>query len=174
VSAPEYTIVAFYTPEYERVLSPFLAMAEPFGLPIATRRMNSQGKWDVNTGLKPLALQYLRAEVKGPLLYLDIDTTILRLPALPPGTWDVAVAPNPIFNHICRINASSFFLADTVGARNFLLRWRQWVRENSRRDHPGLMYALETPPPDLLKAVADFAGCFAINGLLKERTQALT
>lgn len=174
MSTPAYTIVAFYTPEYERLLRPFLDMAEPFGLPIATRRMNSRGKWDLNTGLKPLALQYLRSQVEGLLLYLDIDTTILRLPEPPAGTWDVAVAPNPIFNHLCRINASAFFISDTVGARNFLMRWRQWVRANSRRDHPGLMDALETPPPDLLKAVADFAGCFAINGLAKERTQAFT
>lgn len=172
---PGYTIAAFYTPEYEPVLGPFLAACRPHGAPIVTRKMESRGHWEKNTALKPLALGYIRTEVRGPILYLDIDTRVLKLPPLPPGKWDVATAPNPITAHVCNVNAAAFFLADNPRVVQFVHEWREWVRENVRRDHPGLMWALRCPPSPLAWTnAADFAGCFAINGLLPQRTQALT
>jgi hypothetical protein len=172
---PGYTIVAFYTPEYEAMRRPFLEACTRLGAPVVTRKMNSRGQWEKNTALKPLALEYLRTDVRGTILYLDIDTRILKLPALPPGKWDVATAPNPVKAHVCNVNAAAFFLADTPRIVQFLHEWREWVRENVRRDHPGLMWALRCPPSPLAWVNdADFAGCFAINGLAPQRTQILT
>lgn len=165
-------VVAFHTPEYADCAAPFRAAVEALGLRCEIAPFPSSGNWERNTGLKPLALGNLRATLRGPLLYLDIDAQLLRVPALPAGEWDLAVCENPVKKHVNRVNAAAFFVADTPGAIEFLDLWRAFVRASiTGRDHPQLTRTIAKHRGTIAMADVELAGCYKLNGFRPQRTQ---
>jgi hypothetical protein len=76
------TIVAFFTRDslYEKEAQRLIRSAELLNLPIHAVAVDSAGSWVRNAGLKPGVLVNLRRELRGPLLYLDVDAVIHRNP----------------------------------------------------------------------------------------------
>ena len=169
---PLYTVVSFFTPEYSDCAAEFERAAVTFGLPCVLEPMPSKGNWEDNTGLKPKALIYLRARLRGPLMYLDVDTLLLKAPALPIGEWDVALCENPVKAHLNRIAAQCFFLSDTASACRFIETWAGLVARYGGRDHRQLTNTVATNKTAVI-GKADFTGCLRLNGLRPERTQTL-
>jgi hypothetical protein len=151
----------------------FYAQADSIGIPCSVEEMTSVNDWAENTGQKPRALLALRGRLKGPLCYLDIDTLLLRAPLLPAGTWDVALAENPVKTHKNRIAAQCMFIADTEGARTFLKHWAERVGAFRGIDHTHLTATVASNRVASLGR-ADFAGCLHLNGMRPDRTQAFS
>ena len=168
-----YTVVGFYTQEYADCVRAFGEQAARLGLPCELETMQSLRDWASNTGMKPTALFRLRERLRGPLLYLDIDTILLKAPALPIGTWDIALSENPVPTHVNRVAAQCFFVGDTIGAKTFLSEWAQRCRNTGGQDHRQLTNTVMANRAAILGR-ADFTGCFHINGLRTDRTQALS
>jgi hypothetical protein len=171
-----YTVVAFHTPEYDDCAGPFRAQCARLGLDCTVLRLESTGDWERNTGLKPTALRQLREQIKGPMLYFDIDAVIFTAPQLPPGQWDLAVADNPAHWHLCRIAAQVIFIGDTPGARRFLQRWQQRLQKRPGKDHPEMIRAIEImkaaqPPVVFADATAYVVDRWRMNGLRQDRPQ---
>ena len=78
-----YTVVSFYTREYADCVRSFEEQVIKLGLPCEMEIMQSSGDWATNTGMKPTALFNLRERRRGVLLYLDIDTLLLKAPPIP-------------------------------------------------------------------------------------------
>jgi hypothetical protein len=173
MNSERFTVVGFYTPEYEDCVVQFVSVAENLNLSVVVERMESRWDWTANTRLKPGALLQLRQKVQGILLYLDIDTLLLRVPRIPEQPWDVAVADNPVKTHVNRLTAGAFFLADTDAARLFLMEWHRLCMLGGGKDHNHFSTAVMNPMAYRV-ARADFAGCMKVNGLRPEREQAIS
>ena len=169
MSPAPYTVVAFCTREYADCPGALQRDAIGLGLPCEIEPMSSRGNWADNTNLKPSALQRLRHRLRGPLLYLDVDTKLLRAPALPPGEWDLALAENPVRTHLNRIAAQCLFIADTEPACEFLRDWAKRCATLGGKDHGHLTATVAANRTSVL-GTADFAGCLLLNGLRPERT----
>ena len=120
------TIVAFYTRDslYEIEAQRLIRSAELLNLPTHVEAVDSAGSWVRNAGLKPGVLVRLRRELRGPLLYLDVDAVLHRNPwpellAAYSGS-DLAVYHEPNG----RLASGTVLIGDTAAALEALIAWQ--------------------------------------------------
>lgn len=76
------TAVCFYTTgtAYEQEAAELVASCDAVGLECVTRGLEPRGSWERNCALKAGFLRSMRAELRGPLLWVDADARLARFP----------------------------------------------------------------------------------------------
>jgi hypothetical protein len=76
------TAVCFYTTgtAYEQEAAELVASCDAVGLGCVTRGLEPRGSWERNCALKAGFVRSMRAELRGPLLWVDADARLARFP----------------------------------------------------------------------------------------------
>lgn len=94
------TIISFYTPnwEYKQYAEKMKANCKKFRLHEYIMERETTGDWIKNTSMKPAFILEAIQEVKRPVLWIDVDGSLLRKPALlrlDKYPYDFAARPMP-------------------------------------------------------------------------------
>lgn len=97
--------------------------AERLGLSVQATALPNAGSWVRNAGLKPGFLMQERAQLRGPLLYVDVDAVFHRnpWPELRKLDCDIAV----YYEANGRLISATILINDTAEAALLLERWRE-------------------------------------------------
>lgn len=121
---PIGTIVAFYTKNtfYEYEKNRLVKSTEALNLPIQTMGVDSTGSWVKNAGLKPKFLLQQRKEIRGPILYVDVDAVFHSNPwdYLLDITSDFAV----YYQNDGRLVSATILINDTPNAIEIIEKWQ--------------------------------------------------
>jgi len=172
-----FTIVTFCTPEYEDCIEHFERKCHEFELPYSNIKLSSTGKWGQNTRLKPKALISAREHVRGPILYLDIDSLLVNKP-VPPSQhkWDIGTIRNPRVEHKTKVSSQCMWINDTRPALDLLFMWDTIVFHSTAPDHPCLAKALSVAAArgdiTLITVEETVKKCWKFNGQRPNRSQA--
>lgn len=118
-------VVAFFTEGsfYELEKERMSRSAERIGLKVTATALPSAGSWVLNAGLKPGFLLQERARLRGPLLYVDVDSVFHRnpWPELRRLHCDIAV----YYEANGRLVSATILINDTPEAASLLERWQR-------------------------------------------------
>lgn len=119
------TVVTFSTGSrrYERELGRLRASLKRFGLPHSHFEVPDKGQWGLNTLSKPLVLVQARREIRGPILYVDVDAIFHDFPR---GLVNLVTGDLGVVQHVDgSFLAGTIFLRDSPGALRFLELWSE-------------------------------------------------
>lgn len=141
-------VVAYYTEgtPYEDEARLFTASLDRVGMVHRVVGVPDRGNWDANTAHKPLFVREMRAKLKGPLVYIDVDAFVHRNCADYFGRlamqgvdfaahWFAGPAKGTDWRQNCaclsgmkcdrphRLLSGTLFFGDTRGARSLLDVW---------------------------------------------------
>ena len=120
---------------YEKCSVDLIRALDKFDLPYEIEKLNSLGSYKLNCSRKPKYILDKLEEHDCPLLWLDIDTILLKNPvdfAALPDSIDIALStavPN-----LSGIKASPLFFNSTENTKNLLRSWISAVDNNIKND----------------------------------------
>lgn len=78
------TVVTFYTPtwEYPQYAARMKSMCENLGLLFYAKEYDNTGQWIMNTAIKPHFIQHALTLLKRPILWIDADGSLLKVPEI--------------------------------------------------------------------------------------------
>lgn len=123
------TIVSFYTPDFEYPAHAKRLAAECYklGLPSHIQMLPSQGSYLANTCLKPRFLLQAMQTLDRPLLWVDVDGSVLRNPVACVQAHhdgcDVGFRPITQADRVRRWHVGTIWLNNTYMTLAFLERW---------------------------------------------------
>lgn len=129
-SGSNVTVVAyhtndtFYTHEAER----FRASAERLNIKVDITVVENHGNWIKNTSFKSAFLEMKRREIRGPLLYVDVDAVFHHSPLeyLNNFQCDIAVCHDLEDGHLM---SGTLFLNDTQEALDLMKEWNKSCKQ---------------------------------------------
>lgn len=152
-----FTVVSYYTPEYEDHAMRLQESLHRFGLQYYLAVKPSSGSWQANCAFKPRFILHCREKFPGmPLLWLDADATVEATPKLIANyadmpLIDVAVRtsnttpPHP-WN---RVMSGTVYLGPGERTTHLVRRWAALAEMNPRRwDQVSLAFAIEEASKD--------------------------
>lgn len=124
IDAKRGTIIAFHTPDelYANEAKRMKASIERFGLTHDITEIPTIGSWVENCSMKPTWILRKRKEIRGPLLYVDVDTVFHSdpWPYLSQYDGDIAV----MIYRDGQLNSSTIWINDTPNALQLLEDWK--------------------------------------------------
>lgn len=123
------TVVAYHTNDflYTNEAKRLYASASRLNIPINITVIETQGDWIKNTSFKSAFLQNKRFELRGPILYVDVDAVFHRSPLeyLSNIDCDIAVCRDLEDDHLL---SGTLFLQDTKRANMLMNEWSKQCR----------------------------------------------
>ena len=123
-------IVAFYTENepYQSEAKKFIKAIQKLGLKLKLKKYKPNKIWEENCAIKSSFLKEIREQLKGPLLYVDIDAIIHHDPWIYLNKYisDIAVFIDEKGNLV----SGTIFINDTKGARILLNNWVEFQKNN--------------------------------------------
>jgi hypothetical protein len=141
------TVASFYTGTgyYANAARRLASRCVELGIPHLIESVADGGSWSLNSRLKPEFILRMLDRVSGPVLWLDADSHLLRVPREVEGlVCDVAAAAydGPSI-HVPPVNvqAAALFFNNTAGSRRFLSAWQAACQDVGRlgSDHSFLV-----------------------------------
>lgn len=125
------TVVSFYTPNWEYPAHAQRLAAECDALGVSWRIVPrpDTGTYPGNCRHKPEVLQEARAALSGPILWVDVDASVLQRPTFHADA-DLAAYPKPEADPR-KWHVGTLWLNDTPGARDFLDVWATYLRDGA-------------------------------------------
>ena len=120
-------IISFYTPdwEYPKYADLLIGDCQRLGVEYLIDEKSSTKNYVDNCNIKPFFIQECINKHQGPVLWVDIDTTIKRLPEELSSDdihqFDLAVYQNQRFSD--RVYVNSIWFNHTSAALNLIQRW---------------------------------------------------
>jgi hypothetical protein len=121
-----HTNDAFYTQEAKRLC----ASAARLNIPMKITVVEDQGGWVKNTSFKSAFLKKERAEIRGAILYVDVDAVFHRSPleSLVNLNCDIAVCYDVQDKHLM---SGTLFLQDTPEAMQLMTEWNKECQQRA-------------------------------------------
>ncbi|WP_100113978.1 putative nucleotide-diphospho-sugar transferase [Snodgrassella alvi] len=120
----QVTVVAYHTNDelYSNEAKRLYASALRLNIPVRITVIESQGNWIKNTSFKSDFLQKIRHELRGPILYVDVDAVFHRSPLeyLSALDCDIAFCRDLQDGHLM---SGTLFLQDTTLAIELMDEW---------------------------------------------------
>lgn len=125
-------VVAFHTPDevYRAEAARLKATLDALGLEYTFFEVTPEKNWVRTTLLKPSWIIKARDELRGPLLYIDVDAFVHNDPWPYLSQYDGDMAAVVYDNG--QLNSATLWINDTLAAREILAQWKQ--RADSRRE----------------------------------------
>lgn len=126
------TVVSFYTPtqDYAAHGARLRAECEGLGVPCVIEERPSVGGWLENTCQKPVFLREVRARIRGPMLWTDVDGSLVRRPPMLPDDVDFMARQWPAKSwRTWRVD--TLYFADTEAVRLLLALWVEALVDHS-------------------------------------------
>ena len=124
------TVVAYHTndPFYTHEAKRLYASAVRLNINIEITVIDSYGDWIKNTSFKSSFLEKKRKEIRGPILYIDVDAIFHRSPleSLVNLECDIAVCHHLKDGHLM---SGTLFLQDTPMAMDLMNKWSKSCKE---------------------------------------------
>lgn len=120
------TIVGFYTNDelYKKEAERLTRSAKKLGLEIELKEIESTGEWVKNASKKPSVLIEFRENIRGQLLYIDVDAYIHKNPweILKDFNGDISCYTSPHNNELL---SGTILINDTKDALKLLQEWNE-------------------------------------------------
>jgi hypothetical protein len=133
------TIVAFHTPDevYRAEAARLKKTLDALGLDYHFFEVTPEKNWVRTTLLKPSWILKARADLKGPLLYIDVDAIVHGDPWPYLSQFDADVAALVLPNG--QFASGTILIADSVGARELLISWEASSQMRLQKDKGHLL-----------------------------------
>lgn len=126
------TVVAYHTRDelYTHEAKRLYASAARLDIPVKITVIDDQGGWIKNTSFKAAFLQKMRTEIRGPILYVDVDAVFHRSPleSLADISCDIAVCHDIQDGHLM---SGTLFLQDTSRAMELMVEWNEKCKQRT-------------------------------------------
>jgi hypothetical protein len=125
---PDLTVASFYTPtwRYPEHAARLRWECDRLGLPHHIAQLPDQGGYLANTRLKPGFLRDTMLELARPLLWVDVDGSILARPDALRADADFMAHPMPARTGLGRVwNVGTLFFNSTPAALDLLTLWAE-------------------------------------------------
>lgn len=125
----QLTVVAFHTDDdfYTAEAQRMRASAQRLDMDVDITVISNQGDWVKNTSMKAGFLAKVRQRIRGPILYVDVDSVFHRSPAayLTQLDCDIAVHYDDADGHLM---SGTLYFPDTPTAAQLLNEWAEQSR----------------------------------------------
>jgi len=136
-------VISFFTRhgKYPEMAQRLAASCQRLGLSHWAPELSDQGDWKTSTNFKPRFILSTMLELRSPLLWVDIDTEILRLPSLVwQGVTDFAIynwkadagntRQTPYDPGDLQCSSGVIYFGYTAPALDLLVRWNEQITAN--------------------------------------------
>lgn len=132
------TVISFYTPEwrYAEFAKNLQEDCKRLGLPCLIEVRESRNSYVKNCNIKPEYIKEKLLELKSPVIWIDVDGSIIKLPQLMIDA-EIAgydIAANQSINNPDHIHVGSFFLNYSPKVLEFLDSWIQEIKRKNGID----------------------------------------
>lgn len=147
------TVIAFHTPDpiYRTEAERLKSTLDALGLEHRFYEISPETNWVRTTLLKPSWIIPVREELKGPLLYLDVDAFVHRDPWPYLGQYDGDLGAVVYENG--QLNSATLWINDTEGARALLAEWKDAADQRRQADQGTLEATGDNGDQGVLKNV---------------------
>lgn len=153
------TVISFYTPEwrYPEFAEKLRKDCQRHRLQYLIEERESKNDYVKNCNIKPEFIKEKLLETKGPVIWIDVDGSIVKLPRLmiDAAEQNYDIAANRPLHDIKRIHVGSFMLNYTQPILDFIDHWLYEIKRKNGiddaafngvfRDHQDKMKILELP-----------------------------
>lgn len=132
------TVISFYTPDwrYSEFAEHLQEDCKRLGLSCSIELRDSKNNYVKNCNIKPEYIKEKLLELKSPVIWVDVDGSIIKFPELMinAGIVGYDIAANQVINNPERIHVGSFFLNYSPKVLEFVDCWIQEIERKSGID----------------------------------------
>jgi len=135
------TIISFFTRswKYPKYAGLMIRDCERMGLNHHIVERKDTGDYLANTRMKPVFIYETLQELKTPVLWIDVDGSLMKLPELFKGDYPFDFAARKMAPHRKRIwQVGTLYLNYTDAALSFLQEWNRRISEDTWSDELSL------------------------------------
>ena len=141
MSTPYPTIISFFTPtwEYSRYATKMEVACKNMGIESHIVRKDDTGDWIANTRMKPPFIYEALQELQRPVLWIDVDGSIMKVPELFKEEYPFDFAARKMDRHRERTwQVGTMYFNYTPAALAFLKEWNRRIESDDWSDELSL------------------------------------
>jgi len=141
MSNPYPTVISFYTPtwEYPNYATKMEVACKTMGLESYIVHVRDTGDWITNTRIKPKFIYEALQELQRPVLWIDVDGTLVSVPELFKEEYPFDFAARKMASHRDRIwQVGTLYFNYTPAALAFLEEWNKRLKDDTWSDELSL------------------------------------
>ena len=129
---PAFTVISFYTPnwKYPEYAQNLLTDCDRLAIDYAIESRNSTDSYVENCNIKPFFIREKLQEFKRPVLWIDVDGSIITIPDELKSLSEVDVAGYTNKQFPDRISVNVLLFCYTANALSFLDTWCNYVKNS--------------------------------------------